>query len=50
MKRKRVSRDELLKHMYGLMSKEQRRKVIKALIKIFIGILLIIAGYFLPHP
>lgn len=46
---KAVSRDEFLDMVNNAVTEQQRKKVIAALIKIAVGIILLIAGYFLPH-
>jgi hypothetical protein len=49
MKRKHVSRDEFISHRNSVTTPQQRKKIIEAIIKIIIGIILIAFGYFLPN-
>jgi len=49
MSREPVSRDEFLDMVNNAVTEQQRKKVIAALIKIAVGIILLITGYFLPH-
>lgn len=49
MKHKHTSRDNFVDEFYGVTTKEKRKKLLDAIIKIIIGIILIASGYFLPH-